>query len=437
MNATTTGLAALLIAASFALGAWIAARLIGSRADATERGLRDSVAALNGQLLAEQRAHADTRTELARQREHSADVDQTVQPMREALRQLTETVDRTERARVEAQSQLQQRVTELAREFGQASADVRQEARRLSTALSRSERRGAWGELQLRRLVESAGMLPHVHFVEQAHTRTDDSVLRPDLIVDLAGGRRVVVDAKVPLDAFLTMTDTAAEDATMQRHAKAVADHVRALSAKRYWDRHGTPEFVVMFLPSEGLFSAALTARPALLQEALDERVIPATPTTLLALLHTVHHAWRQVDTADQARAIQRQGVELYQRLASMAQRFAKLGTHLTTTVKQYDEIVGALEGRVLPAGRKLGSLAGANEPLDPVAAIDRTARGIDAPRWPLMAADDADGDQPTALIPAAALAAAPVGSRAGSPAGVSAPAADTKQGVTAAGSVT
>lgn len=360
------------------------------------------IARLEGQLHAEISAHEATRADLEWQRAQNGELDKRILPMKEAFAQLDKNVQQTERARVVAQTELQQKVSDMAKQFTEATADVKHEARKLSRVLSRSERRGAWGEMQLRTLVESAGMLPHVHFVEQDHSASasDGGALRPDMVIDLAGGRKVVVDSKVPLDAFLRMEDTDDPDVVLDQHAQAVAQHVKALSSKAYWTRYASPEFVIMFVPSEGLLSSALQAKPDLLQTALDRRVILASPTTLLSMLHAITYSWRQVEAAEQAQQIQEQGTELYKRLILMAERFGKLGNSLSTTVRTYDETIATLEARVLPAGRKLQKMTGDQKSLPDLSALDSAARTLDPARWPADPDDEPLAD-PQELRPA------------------------------------
>jgi DNA recombination protein RmuC len=239
---------------------------------------------------------------------------------------------------------------------------LRRETSSLATALRRPHVRGQWGEMHLRRTVELAGMVAHCDFTLQTSARTDDGLLRPDLVVRLAGNRQVVVDAKVPLDAFLRANDAHADgDADghaehLAQHARQVRAHVDALSAKAYWRQFSpAPEFVVMFLPGEAFLSHALDADPSLLEYAATRRVVPATPTTLIALLRTVSYAWTQESLADSAREVHDVARELYDRLGSLGGHVDKLGRSLTTAVDSYNRAVGALENRVLVSARRLG----------------------------------------------------------------------------------
>ncbi|MBI1376761.1 MAG: DNA recombination protein RmuC [Frankiales bacterium] len=284
-------------------------------------------------------------------------VDALVRPLQDSLTRMSAELARTERERAAAQAELREQIRLTA-----AGTDaLRDQTGRLVTALRRSEVRGRWGEVQLRRLVEAAGMLPHVDFEEQASTRDDaGDLLRPDLVVHLSDGRDVVVDAKVPLSAYLDATqetDDATSRLLLSRHAAELAAHVDRLSAKDYWRRHGSPEFVVLFLPAESLLSAALDARPDLLEHAFARDVVIATPTTLLALLRTVAHTWRQDSAARNVREVHALARDLHARLATLGGHLARLGGALDGAVGQYNATVGSLESRVLVTARRLAGL--------------------------------------------------------------------------------
>ena len=353
----------------------------------TERAaLREQLADLSGQVRASQQTYEQTKADLEWQREHNGELEKKMAPMREAFQQLARQVREAEQTRIQAEAELGQKVATMAREFGEASRNVQAEARKLSTVLSRTEKRGAWGEMQLRGLVEASGMLRHVHYVEQDHTRSDTGgALRPDLIIDLAGGRKVIVDSKVPLDAFLRLAgdDTGSADDVLAEHGRLVHQHIQSLSAKEYWRRYDSPEFVIMFLPSEGLLSAALEARPDLIQQGLDKKVFLATPTTLLAMLHTITHSWRQVEAAEQAREIQAVGAEIYERLTSMATRLDGVGRAIGRSVTEYNKLVGTMETRVLVSGRKMANLSIADEPLPDVERVTDNPRELKPSAWP------------------------------------------------------
>jgi DNA recombination protein RmuC len=363
-------------------------RLTGARAEfQSERSsLREQLAELSGQVRASQQTYEQTKGDLEWQREHNGELEKKMAPMREAFDQLSRQVREAEKTRIQAESELGQKVATMAKEFGEASRNVQAEARKLSTVLSRTEKRGAWGEMQLRGLIEASGMLRHVHYVEQDHTRSESgAALRPDVIIDLAGGRKVIVDSKVPLDAFLRLAgdDTGSADDALAEHGRLVHQHIQSLSAKEYWRRYDSPEFVIMFLPSEGLLSAALEARPDLIQHGLDKKVFLATPTTLLAMLHTITHSWRQVEAAEQAREIQAVGAELYERLTTMATRLDGVGRAIGRSVTEYNKLVGTVETRVLVSGRKMANLSVADSPLPDVDRVTETPRDLKPGAWP------------------------------------------------------
>lgn len=234
------------------------------------------------------------------------------------------------------------------------------ETQSLATALRKPQVRGRWGELHLRRTVELAGLVDRCDFAEQV--RLDDGARRPDLVVNLAGGRTIVVDAKVPLDAFLDATSTddpADADQHLTRHARQVRQHIDTLGSKRYWrSLPQTPEFVVLFLPAESFLSAALGADNSLIEYAAAREVVLATPTTLIALLRTVAQGWQHEALADRAREIHTLGRDLHERLGTMASHFDSLGRSLNASVGHYNSAVGSLESRVLVSARRFHDLA-------------------------------------------------------------------------------
>ncbi len=317
-----------------------------------------------------------------------------VRPLQDTLARVSDQLARAEVERAAAQAELREQV----RRTAEGTESLRAETGRLVTALRRSEVRGRWGEVQLRRLVEAAGLLEHVHFTEQAHSAgaDGDPTLRPDLLVHLADGRHVVVDAKVPLSAFLDASaavDDAHRDAALARHATEVLHHVERLSAKEYWRRHDSPEFVVLFLPAESFLAAALDVRPDLLELAFARDVVLATPTTLLALLRTVSYAWRQDAAARGAAEVHALGRELHTRLATMGGHLARLGSSLDSAVDQFNRTIGSLESRVLVSARRLADLGVVDAtaadaglaPVHPITAVSRrpTAAELTEPDAP------------------------------------------------------
>jgi DNA recombination protein RmuC len=326
-----------------------------------------------------------------------AALDALVRPVNLTLARVSDDLARAERERAASHAQLQEQI----RLTALGTDSLRDQTGRLVSALRRSEVRGRWGEVQLRRLVESSGLLPHVHFAEQSSSRdVDDAsdLLRPDLVVHLSDDRDIVVDAKVPLSSYLDAAE-APDDSTarvlLARHAGEVMAHVDRLSSKAYWTRYESPAFVVLFLPAESFLSSALEVRPDLLEYAFARDVVIATPTTLLALLRTVAHTWRQESAAGNAREVQRLARELHGRLATLGAHLGKLGSALDSAVGAYNGTVGSLESRVLVSARRLATLG-------VVEAVDDPDSGLPSPRLvttttrPVSAAElvaAADGD--------------------------------------------
>jgi len=326
----------------------------------------------------------------------------------QGLDRLSDQLHDLDHARATWQGQLHQQVLDMRH----TTDGLRRETQSLATALRRPQVRGRWGELHLRRAVEMAGLVDRCDFAEQVHLHDGGTTLRPDLVVRLAGGRSVVVDAKVPLDAFLDATTAdahsgddlegagAQRDAHLARHARQLRAHVDVLGSKRYWrSLPETPEFVVLFLPAESFLSAALEADASLIEHAADRGVVLASPTTLIALLRTVAHGWRHEALADQAREIHRVGRELHERIGTMGGHLAKLGRALDTAVASYNQTVGSWETRVLVAARRFEELDATDDRLDPVRPVDGGVRPVGTVH-PLPAATlrrAADDDEPRA----------------------------------------
>jgi DNA recombination protein RmuC len=321
----------------------------------------------------------------------------------QGLDRLSDQLHDLEHARATWQGQLHQQVLDM-----RMTADgLRRETQSLSTALRRPQVRGRWGELHLRRAVEVAGLVDRCDFEEQVHLRDGaDAAVRPDLVVRLAGGRSVVVDAKVPLDAFLDATgsdaaeDPDARDAHLARHARQLRSHVDLLGSKRYWRTlPETPEFVVLFLPAESFLSAALEADGSLLEHAADRGVVLASPTTLIALLRTVAHGWRHESLADQAREIHRVGRDLHERLGTMSGHLAKLGRSLDGAVASYNQTVGSWESRVLVAARRFEELDVTDDRLGDPPAVQQAVRPLGSVHaLPRRAAGDEEAREHTVL---------------------------------------
>lgn len=308
-------------------------------------------------------------------------IDELVDPISQALTGIQVKLQEIEKERHGHYS----RLTEQLKAVGSAHEKLHAETSNLVRALRTPSVRGRWGEIQLRRVVEMAGMLEHCDFSEQETVATEGGRLRPDLIVRLPGGKCVVIDAKTPLEAYLEAieaTDDAARDAQLKRHARQVRNHMASLSSKRYWSQlEATPEFVVMFLPGEHFFGAALEQDPGLIEYGVERGVIVASPTTLIALLRAVAYGWRQEKLADNARAISELGRTLHERLAKMGEHFGKVGAHLDRAVGAYNETVGSLENRVLVSARRFQELGVAGgDGIEEIPVVERATRKLRVP---------------------------------------------------------
>jgi DNA recombination protein RmuC len=261
---------------------------------------------------------------------------------------------------------------------------LRSETSNLVKALRQPTVRGRWGEMQLRRVVEMAGMLDHCDFVEQPSETTEDGRLRPDLIVKLPGGKQIIIDAKAPVSAYLEAAE-ATDDETRQvqlaRHAQQVRTHMSALGRKAYWETFTpTPELVIMFLPGEMFFSAALQADPGLIEFGVSEKVVPATPTTLISLLRAVAYGWRQEALAVNAQEIAALGKQIYERISTLAGHWNDVGLRLGKAVEAYNKSVVTLESRVLNSARRFGDLKVANTEIETIEPIGVLPRALQAP---------------------------------------------------------
>lgn len=308
-------------------------------------------------------------------------VEALVTPIREALQRTERQIADIEKERHEAFGSIRG----LLESIGLSQQALSSETRNLVSALRRPEVRGQWGEMTLRRLVELAGMVEHCDFTEQVHTSSSEGVLRPDMIVHLAEGRQLVVDVKTPLDAYLAAVeapDDAAREAALQRHARKLRERVRELAAKAYWAQfERSPEFVILFIPGDQFLSAALARDPGLLDEALNQHVILATPTSFVALLKAVAYGWRQVALAENAKQIRDLASELYRRLATFTAHLSRVGRALAGSVDAYNSAVGSLERQVLPGARRFTELGvQARKALEPLPEIDALARNSAAP---------------------------------------------------------
>jgi len=315
-------------------------------------------------------------------------IDEIVKPIRESLAKVDTKLHDVEKARVEAYAELREQV----RQVGATQATLQSETANLVKALRTPNVRGRWGEIQLRRVVELAGMLEHCDFHEQSTVTTEDGRFRPDVVVELPGQKHLVVDAKAPLMSYLQAleaTDDATRDAMYRDHARQVRDHIGRLSGKAYWSQFtSTPELVIMFLPGETFYSTALQYDPGLIEFGVEQRVLVCSPTTLIGLLRSVAYGWRQEQVAENAQQISKLGRDLYERLLKMSEHFEDLRRNLDRTVDAYNRTVGSYEGRVLVAGRRFKELGATGlAELPEAGAVERAPRMLQA----ASARDEAD----------------------------------------------
>ncbi len=309
-------------------------------------------------------------------------VGELVGPLKEQLEKMGGQVLELEKGRAQAYGALNQQLRGVA----EANSQLKQQTERLVGALRSSSVRGRWGEIQLKRVVELAGMLAHCDFVEQTEVLSEGGRLRPDMVVQLPGGKQVVVDSKAPLESYLDaheVQDEAVRKVKLDEHAAHIRRHMRALAEKGYAAQFASaPEFVVMFLPGEAFFSAALERDPELIEFGAQQNVIPASPTTLIALLRAVAYGWRQEQVAEHARTIQRLGRDLHDRIRTVAGHLQSLGAQLGKSVDAYNKAVGSLESRVLPGARKLRDLGagGASEEVPQLEPVESLVRQMEMP---------------------------------------------------------
>ena len=314
-------------------------------------------------------------------------IDQLVKPVRESLEKVDSKIQQIEKDRVGAYEGL----TEQVRGLMENQTRLHQVTGNLVQALGTPRVRGRWGEIQLKRVAELAGMLDHCDFYEQQQVVTEVGSLRPDLLVRLPGGRNIVVDAKAPLAAYLEAieeTDEALRRIKLTDHARMIRDHMSALSKKAYWDQFDeSPEFVILFLPNETFFSAALQVDPSLIENGVEQRVILATPTTLITLLKAVSFGWRQERLAENAKQIAELGKDLYKRISDMTGHISDVGQRLGKAVESYNKAVGSLETRVMVSARRFRDLhvGTEQEEIEPLAQIEATPRGMVLPEVPLQ----------------------------------------------------
>lgn len=384
--------------------------LNAERAQALARA-REQLQAVFGELARDSlKSNSEVFLQLARERlggqqqdasqalqQRETAIESLVQPIREALAKTEAQIQSIERDRIDAFATIKSQMEVLA--IGQAV--LSRETRNLVTALRRPDVRGQWGEITLRRLVELSGMTSHVDFTEQQHRNTDTGAIRPDMIVHMPEQRDIVVDVKTPLEAYLAAVEAQSDEeraTQLKRHAQIVGARVRELSSKQYWSQfEHSPDFVVLFLPGDQFLSAALQENPGLIDEALRQNVMLATPTSLVALLKAVEYGWKQSILADNAAEIRRLGEDLYKRLSVFGEHLGKLGKSLGSSVESFNKAVGSLEQQVLPAARRFPELGlrvnRGLEPIEPIGQLARTPRGSGAAQ--LDAPDDTHSETP------------------------------------------
>ncbi len=347
--------------------------------------LAEQMKAISGDVLrqvAEQAREADRASAAGELGKRTEEIKRTLDPIAQNLKRVSDEVARLEHDRRTTHGQVRQMFESMTAEVGR----LRDQTGTLVSALKRPQVRGAWGEMQLRNCVSAANMTEHVDFDSQASVAgPDGNRLRPDLVVHLPADRDVVVDAKVPMDAYLRAldaTDEAEQQELLRRHGRQTRQHIDALASKSYHAQFAaSPEFVVMFIPNEGVYCAALEADPTLLEHGAAKGVLIATPTTLIALLHATYYGWRQETIAESAREIAAAGRELHRRIATFLEPFAKLGRQLNSAVNAYNQSAGSVESRVLPQLRRLEEAgAGSEKPVPEFGGIETPAKLIVAP---------------------------------------------------------
>jgi DNA recombination protein RmuC len=314
-------------------------------------------------------------------------VENLVKPIREALQQSHRQIAELEKSRSEAYGGIKSQLKLMQ----DSQRSLAQETQNLVNALRRPEVRGRWGEITLRRLVELAGMVEHCDFQEQVHTSSDEKSIRPDMIVRMPDQRDLVVDVKTPLDAYLEAIeakDDAQRKLGLKRHARNVREHIRSLASKSYWQQFSrSPEFVILFIPGDQFLSAALNEEPDLIENALSQQIILATPTSFVALLKAVAYGWRQLALADNAEEIRKLAEDLYGRLSAFVGHLNRVGRQLSSSVENYNRAVGSLERKVLPGARKFVELGiHPKKEIEPVEALESLPRTI--------VENDKDGDK-------------------------------------------
>jgi DNA recombination protein RmuC len=385
----TTADALLIVLAALAGVAGLAAflRRDRERLRAELKAVSLDVLAQTGESLAQrmnEARQADAERAAGEMARRAEEIKGLVRPVEDKLGRMQSEIGRLERERREAQGELAQ----MLRQLGDGVGTLRRETGNLVSALKRPSTRGSWGEIQLRNVVEMAGMVSHCDFLEQSTIRTADGPIRPDMLVRLPAGKVVVVDSKVPLDAYLSALEAGEEEERelhMARHARQTREHIAKLASKAYHGQlESAPEFVVMFVPSDGIYQAALAKDPALIEYGVQQQVLMATPTTLIGLLWAVHYGWRQERIAASAREIADAATELHRRLGRFLEPLAKLGRQLATSVSAYNEAVGSFTHRVIPQVRRIEAAGASSErTVEPPEPIDVAARSLSAQLGP------------------------------------------------------
>jgi DNA recombination protein RmuC len=319
------------------------------------------------------------------------EIDHLVKPLKDSLEKVDGRIGELEKARSLAYGTL----TEQVRSLAQSQHALQAETHNLVRALRAPQVRGRWGEIQLKRVVEMAGMIEYCDFVQQETFDSDDGRLRPDLIVRLPNGRSIIVDSKAPLQAYLEAVEATDDDVRLERlrqHALQLRNHIRKLSEKAYWDRvEGTPEMVLLFLPGDAFYNAALEVDGSLIEDAVSQKVLIATPMSLISLLRAVSYGWRQETITREAQRISSLGRELYHRVRVMAQHFVDMRKSLDRTVNSYNRAVRSLESRVLPSARKFKELGAvtAEDDIPLLESVDQQARDLQVPELTGVARDE------------------------------------------------
>jgi len=306
-------------------------------------------------------------------------IDELLRPVKETLGKVETKLQEIEKSRIEAYSSLREQV----RSLSEAQKELRGETANLVRALRRPQTRGRWGEFQLRRVVEMAGMLNYCDFIEQPAYGTEEGRLRPDMIIRLPGGRTIVVDAKTPLEAYLEAAEAENEElraAKLKEHARQVREHISNLARKSYFEQANSPDFVVMFLPGEVFYMAALEQDPSLLEAGINERVLLAGPTSLIALLRAAAYGWREEQLAENAKIISNLGRDLHRRLATLSEHFAALRNALEKAVEAFNKAVGSLETNVLRVARRFKELGAADNEIEELSPVETEPRALQAP---------------------------------------------------------